>query len=389
MATKMISLVYNLLIPAILTYVSHGYGDCDDPFHIKKMTWSTSDSRRDIDNAYKIFPYLYDQHVLQFVEGKCAYSLKLEIPDTCFQIHAPQTYGRNPGLLQIDIFEKKFTKKWQHVMSDTSNTFNFDAFFDFNFALWVDSLDDYITKWILQENKNDLHYEYIGIEWQYNLQNDLQIHSKDYINNKFYSLLIHSPLSAIIYEFISYKAPSFMLYNAVPKWLKSNIPRVTFKSQNNPYPWNREDSATTVPVRISRAATNIEAMYDWYVNVMEAQVLDASINGIIDNLNGDNVLTKYAFFAPLETQIEIQIIERPHDYTFGDFSLLQYENLLLEGHDYVITTPFCGIDRWLDNHYGFTTWTVSGYLDRILYKLQQRRQKYRIYKEVKEHTTPT
>eukprot|EP01083_Nonionella_stella_P221685 791754_1 len=105
---------------------------------------------------------------------------------------------------------------------------------------------------------------------------------------------------------------------------------------------------------------------------MEAQVLDASINGIIDNLNGDNVLTKYAFFAPLETQIEIQIIERPGDYTFGDFSLLQYENLLLEGHDYVITTPFCGIDRWLDNHYGFTTWTVSGYLDRILYKLQQR-----------------
>eukprot|EP01083_Nonionella_stella_P154853 499466_1 len=380
--------VIGLVLVTLFSYTS-GYGDCDDPFHIKKQTWSTSDSQRDIKNAYKIFPYLYDQNVLQFVEGKCAYSLKLEFPDTCFQLHAPTTYGRDPGLLTIDTFEQKVTQKWHETYASSgANPHHYDAFFDFNFAVWVESLDDYITQWTSDENKDDLYGEYIGIEWTYSLNNDLKITSPYYRNNQFYSLLMHSPSSSILYEFISFKKPSDHLYKNI-QWIQSSMIRATFNSMNAPYPWNREDNAVIVPLRISRATTDIYAMYDWYVNVMESRVLHHSLDGIVDDLNGDHVVTKYAFFGVLETQIEILIVQRPTYYTFGAFSLSQYEALLLEGHDSIITTPYCGIDRWFDNHFGVTTWTVPGYLDRILSRIRQRQLKYRIYRETKEHTTPT
>lgn len=53
----------------------------------------------------------------------------------------------------------------------------------------------------------------------------------------------------------------------------------------------------------------------------------------------------------------------------------------------VISSPYCGIDRWFDNHYGMTTWTVDGYLDRILEKLKDRNMKYRIYQTPYEHAS--
>ena len=96
--------------------------------------------------------------------------------------------------------------------------------------------------------------------------------------------------------------------------------------------------------------------------------------------------TQTIFVAAPETQIELQFVERASSYTHGDLSLKQYEELLGETHSAVITTPFCGIDRWFDNHYGLTTWTHDGYMDRVLSKLKQRREKYRLYQIPFQHS---
>ena len=97
-------------------------------------------------------------------------------------------------------------------------------------------------------------------------------------------------------------------------------------------------------------------MVDFYTDVMEAELLfDAQIT---DDLDGDAVETHVAFVRALDTQIELQFVQRPAWYTAGDFSLSEYESLLRGSHAEVITTPYCGIDRWFDNHFGFTTWTV-------------------------------
>ena len=155
---------------------------------------------------------------------------------------------------------------------------------DFNFAYWVTSLDPYIQKWNtfnyyvdIDEQPDDIKLEYFGIEWIYNIMTededgnivpvDLMPADDTLIDNKFYSMLIHSPSSQSTYEFMSYTRPKQELYDSV-KWIKSNIPRATFTHMDDPYPWNREDKAVIVPVRKSRATSNLNAVYDFYVDIM-------------------------------------------------------------------------------------------------------------------------
>eukprot|EP01084_Bolivina_argentea_P197901 339031_1 len=374
-----------------------GYGTCDDGYHIQKWTIASSNSYRDSYYAFNIFAYLDEQDTEHFISGMCANGMKVQLPDSCFQLHAPQTWQHDSGLLDVAILEKKFNKKWQHVLSTNKDTFNYDSFLDFNIAFWVQSLDDYIEKWqqfAISKDKTDtdfgpVQFQYIGIEWYYKLTYiDLQIKSTDYKNNKFYSLLIHSPQSGINYEFISFKKPSDKYYKNI-KWISSDIQRATFIQMNDPYPWNRPDKALIIPVRISRATTNLDEMLEFYMNVMEAKLLYNSNGVIVDTLGGDNVATKTAFLIAGDTKIELQFSERESWYTAGDFTLRQYELLLIETHDEVITTPFCGIDRWFDNHYGFDTWSNYGYLDRIIERLNVRnKQKYRVYKTPYEHSSP-
>ena len=87
------------------------------------------------------------------------------------------------------------------------------------------------------------------------------------------------------------------------------------------------------------------------------------------------------------THIELQFIERPWDYTSGTFWLPTYEGLLIETHQSIVTSPFCGIDRWMDNHYGFSSWNTPGYFERVLDKLTEKGMKYRIYKSLIEHAS--
>ena len=327
------------------------YGTCDDQYHIEKYTTATTDSLRDYDNAYRIFPFLATSDTSAFDQGRCAYGMKVETPDTCFKIHAPTTWEHDPGLLDVGIVEAKIAQKWRHVLSAEPGTFNFDAFLDSSMAFWVDSLDAYLSHW----ESSDVALEFVGIEWHYALDTDLQISAAEFRDNRFYSLLVHSPGSAMHFEFMAFVPPSAEL-NVDVQWISSTLPRATFLAQSEPFPWNRPDSATIVPVRISQAVTDVAIMVDFYTDVMEAEVLFATQTK--DALNGDAIDTQTVFVQALDTQIEIQFVQRPEWYTAGDFSLATYEALLRGSHEEVITTPYCGIDRWFDNHFGFTTWTV-------------------------------
>ena len=59
----------------------------------------------------------------------------------------------------------------------------------------------------------------------------------------------------------------------------------------------------------------------------------------------------------------------------------------METHQSIVTSPFCGIDRWMDNHYGFSSWNTPGYFERVLGKLTEKGMKYRIYKSLIEHAS--
>eukprot|EP01083_Nonionella_stella_P242617 846133_1 len=119
-------LTFSICFKAMIGEV--GYGTCDQTFHIFKNTQASSDSERECKNGYNIFPYIHDEGANKFQDGLCAYQWcvfvclikyrlylqnivyihsKLQLPDTCFAVHAPQTMQHDEGLLSIHILEKK------------------------------------------------------------------------------------------------------------------------------------------------------------------------------------------------------------------------------------------------------------------------------------------
>merc|ERR1712083_306576 len=36
-----------------------------------------------------------------------------------------------------------------------------------------------------------------------------------------------------------------------------------------------------------------------------------------------------------------------------------------ETHDSIVTNPYCGTDRWMDNAIVYSTWNVPGFMDRV------------------------
>eukprot|EP01084_Bolivina_argentea_P038518 71233_1 len=351
-------------------------GTCDEPFIIFKHTVATSNSKFACENTYNIFPDIHDEGATKFHDGECAFQCKLQLPYTCFNLHAPQTYQYDEGLLYIDTFEKKMSEKWKYILNN-NHPLDYDAFFDFNMGFWVKSLDEYISHW--NSNKY-LNLEYFGIEWYIY---DINIDDNEFQNNKFYSILVHSPSSAINFEFISYTKPSNNFYNNM-KWITDKIPRCTFKAMNNPYPWDRADAATIVPVRISHATTDIHKLHDFYVNILQGQLLYYA-----ESIDTDSMQTKTIFMHLLDAHIEVQFVQRPLSETFGDFKLDKYENLLMETHESIMTSPYCGQDRWMDNHYAYSTWTIPGLMDKIYFNLNHygKEIKYGVGKNVYEHTS--
>ena len=336
MSTSFLTCLLFLFFPHTIVVKTQDIGTCDEPFTIFKHTLSSSDSQRDCANAFRIFPEIEDQGANKFHDGECAYQCKLELPFTCFKLHAPQTRF-DEGLLHVKTLEKKVTDKWQSVMN---GNLKYDPFFDYNMAFWVQSLDDYILHWQSDDIDTESDLEYFGIQWT--LPSEL---SAD-IDSDWYSILVHSTDSQINFEFMSSTKPS--LFDDID-WITDDLPRCTFQGMTTvDYPWNRPDAATIVPVRISRATSDTDKMLNFYSYIFEAELLHS-----VHSVDSHHQEIKTIFMKLPETSIEVQFTQRPSPLTFGDFTVEQYEDLLVQTHDTIITNPYCGQDRWMDNHFEY------------------------------------
>lgn len=333
-----------------------------------KSAMATTDSYRDCASFYAIFPTIYDEGASKFQQGECAYQCKMELPDTCFKVHAPQTRYEE-GLLSIQTLENKMRAKWKNTFTADAV---YDAFFDHNVAFWVRDLDAYLSHWA----QADTPLELFGMEWS--LPDSLPVEVDDAaFDGTWYSVLVHAPDSLSMFEFISYRKPA--QYDAVPLWRKELVPRCTFQLMADPYPWAREDAAEIVPVRVSLASANPNKLVDFYTHTLGGEVFfdkkAADANGPI----------KSVFIALQQSHIEVQFTSRPTESTFGDFSVAEMEALLMETHESIITNEYCGQDRWMDNHFAYSTWTVPGLLDTIHANLKAHDIKFKITKNSAAH----
>eukprot|EP01084_Bolivina_argentea_P085638 154800_1 len=184
---------------------------------------------------------------------------------------------------------------------------------------------------------------------------------------------------------MSFIKPDLSKYiNINVQFTQINEIRATFLTYSeSDYPWNRIDGATIVPIKLSFGCSNIKQHIEFYTNVMEAKLLYAQYN-IISDIDGVSI--SYAFLQSINDQLEIEFVERPIDYTFGKFTVETYQQLLTNTHNDRISSPTCGLDRWMDNHYGFNTLKLGAdypqhydYMDRVLNRLIDRKLKYRLY----------
>ena len=367
-------LTCSLLTQRVLSrHSSPTYGTCDDPFSVFKYAMATSDADKICENVYHIFPDIHEyvpnelpvdtsssidlskdaiSSFLNDANQQCAVSCHLELPDTCFQLRASESIAYDEGLLFIDSLESEISSKWNAAIQSKQ----YDAFMDYNIAFWVDSLDTFIRHW---KSQHSADLQYLGIQWT--LPSDLTFHhieDERFQRGQVYSILVHSAQSQIQYEFISFSEPD--LYDDV-HWITDNIPRCTFQGMDE-YPWNRPDGATIVPVRISRATSNTAEIKDFYIDIFDADVLYEF------DVDSESISNSHSVSLQLpDTQIELQFVQRSQ--SFGDLTIDKFENLLKDTHSAVVSSPFCGQDRWMDNHFAYSTWTTPGRLDGIYSKL--------------------
>jgi len=144
----------------------------------------------------------------------------------------------------------------------------------------------------------------------------------------------------------------------------------------------REDSAPIVPIRIAHATTDLDAIKDFYTDVFAATLIYTH-----DTLDAKHQPLHSVFIALPETHIELQFISRISSSTFGDFTLEVYEDLLMDTHSAILLSPYCGTDRWMDNHFAYATWTIPGLLDHIHERVEARGVHYHAGKSSVEHVS--
>ncbi len=50
-----------------------------------------------------------------------------------------------------------------------------------------------------------------------------------------------------------------------------------------------------------------------------------------------------------------------HSETFGDLTVAKFEGVLMEMHQSIIVSPYCGQNRWMDNHFAYSVRNINGF----------------------------
>jgi len=96
-----------------------------------------------------------------------------------------------------------------------------------------------------------------------------------------------------------------------------------------------------LPVRVSRAASNLTALDEFYLGAMR-------ISSTL--VLGEQDVQSRCYEWP-GGKVDICFVQRPEDGTSSELSVASFEAMLKRVADVVVTKPTCNMNRWTDNHY--------------------------------------
>jgi len=123
----------------------------------------------------------------------------------------------------------------------------------------------------------------------------------------------------------------------------------------------QDSSATTgaiiSPLAVNRAAApeTMAKLEDFYVTGMGTSMVVNTTGG-----GGDPGFLEYKCFLWPGSSVDICFYSRDETATKGDFKVADFEKMLHTVHENIIVKhPFCGRDKWTDNHYAIDSFTAD------------------------------
>lgn len=216
-------------------------------------------------------------------------------------------------------------RELEEVMAKKAGSMeDFDAFMDYNVGLWTSNMDGYIKK--LDEGG----VPYFAAKWPAPKESE-----------EMYSLFVHVPSTQMFVELMSFFSVTHASRHTELLSLEQRLSDVTIEAMKEHPP----QGDTLQPVKVSRAATDIAALDNFYVEGMRAEKVFSQTRG-----KGTYKISTHCYQWP-EGKADVCFVQRPDSATAGEFKVSDYEKVLKSSAETGLLNPHCRAFRWEDNHY--------------------------------------
>jgi hypothetical protein len=176
------------------------------------------------------------------------------------------------------------------------------------------------------------------------------------------SIIVQVPSRQMILELVQQTSLNYSALEEQPHYLEQRVPmqalrryEVTKATASNKLAERANANSVgsiLTPLVVSRAAsaTSISKLEDFYVTGMGTSKTHDSTDGEV---------VKKCFLWSGAT-VEICFTQRPDNATAGDWKVVDFEDMLNTVHSNIVEGyPFCGMDKWEDNHYAIDGMTMD------------------------------
>jgi hypothetical protein len=299
---------------------------------ISKNTFSASDPINTFNFLVKYFPaQCQDLHTpcnetiqcgtagrgALCLDANCTYS---EGFPTNFGIHTVNTSARPFGQMDNRQVEFHFTSKLQAAFKEG----RYDAFMDFATVLYTVSLDDYLERF-------DGSVPHLLLAWH------------DERGSEWYSLLVQIGSSQVVFELVSSKRPEKHV-----ALLRDPLQRLPAVLLTGPATEGAVPGVLKV-LAVSKACSDLGAVRHFYTSALLAS----------SNFSHSHEHVQLETFSLHGADAHVRFVQRPPNHTAGTFLVVDLEHAKHYAHTMAMTSAFCGVDKWIDNHFAYDQSTIK------------------------------
>ena len=309
---------------------------------ISKNTYSVSDPAAAGTFLRKYFPVacesdggFTDYSLCEHSQGGCGSFVRLALNGSnegvetpCFGIHMVNAAKRSAGDTDVATVEAHFNERLKDMDE-------YDAFMDFSTVFIANSLDSYINAFEADG------IAYMLLRWKDN--SDVHTTDGGTTGRTFFSLIVHIPDTQINFEIVAAVAPTASPQRPIFEDSTIRLPHTAISSAGASPPGDDYLELAA----ISKGTSDIETISHFY-----SQILQASFDYLYSDT--DTGLTMKTFRLP-EAAMPIRFIQRTDTSSYAKtFSIKDLENAKNSAHEDSYTSPSCGFDQYMDNHFDLT-----------------------------------